>query len=148
MKEERQVMEIKTRDRISYFDARKKFRELVAPTFSRSYATVVNAVQKSTIGTQTDREVIKKTTESEKQLAKPDKALKPATKTNTSGADSLPKSKPKPTGVTPARREKTPSPGPSGSPQPESMEEDEAVSESEIARLRGLAKKQRRRIRR
>jgi hypothetical protein len=148
MKEERQVMEIKTRERISYFDARKKFRELVAPTFSRSYATVVNAVQKSTIGTQTDKEENLKAKEPVKQLAKPGKALKPAIKTNTSGADSSAKNKPKATGVTPTRREKTPSPGPSGSPQPESMEEDEAVSESEIIRIRGLAKKQRRRIKR
>jgi hypothetical protein len=148
VKEERQVMEIKTREKLSYFDARKKYRELVAPTFSRSFASVVTAVKKCSIGIQTEKACNEKPKAPIIQSAEPVKASKPALKTKTSGADSSMKNQPKTTGSTPGRREKTPSPGPSGPPQPESMEEDEALSESEVLRIRALAKKQKRRIKR
>jgi hypothetical protein len=147
MREERQVMEIKTKDRLSYFDARKKYRETVAPTFSRSFAAVVTAVTKSTAGTQTEFEEVK----SKAPVAisaKSGKATKPAAKTSSSGVDSSAMNQSKTAVSTSPRRGKTPSPGPSGPLQPESMEEDAALSESEILRIRALSKKQRRRIRR
>lgn len=77
MKEEKQIMEIRTREKVSYVEARKKYRETVAPTFTKSYAKTVNAVSKATIGTQTDTigDLNLKTS------SKPDKATKPAKQT-------------------------------------------------------------------
>lgn len=156
MMEEKKIMEIKTVEKLPYHEARKKYRTLIAPTFSRSYAAVADNsnIKKGSPNNEDKRkeEFInnKKTTQ-----AKPDKATKPATKTSTpqekitvSQGSSKKNSTPTTTGATQSRRGKSQSPGPSGSAtrsQPESMEEDEYISESEILRAKT---KERRRIKR
>ncbi|XP_046391565.1 uncharacterized protein LOC124159700 [Ischnura elegans] len=142
MLEDRKIMDIN----ITYFDARKKYRSITAPTFSKSFAKVVEStVTKALIGTQT--ETIPKNNTIEP--AKPDKASIPAAKHNSNAVGS-PKRNPtnQTTCVTQKKREVTPPPTTSGVSksklnQPESMEEDESLSETEILQAKKKTKKNR-----
>jgi hypothetical protein len=147
LKEERKIMEIKTLEKLPYTEARKKYRQQIAPTFSRSFAAIAaTPIKKCTTSTQTeaDESTDKNKTVSKEVLAKPGKALKPA-KTITTKVGSPKKTPPKTTGPASKRREKTPSPGPATnkSGPEESMEEDEIFSESEVLRIREKGRKHR-----
>jgi type II secretory pathway pseudopilin PulG len=165
MKDEKKIMEIKTVEKLPYSEARKKFRTLIAPTFSRSYASVVHNTKNGNIVSTVEKKTEEVTLENEKQ-AKQDKATKPASskqnnknnkkntppeKTDVSSDSSKkkPNSTPITNRATQSKRGNSQSPGPSGlatHSQPESMEEDdECISESEIIRARA---KEKRRIKR
>jgi hypothetical protein len=155
LKEEKKIMEIKTLDKLPYSDARKKYRQQIAPTFSRSFASITaTPIKKCSISTQTETDKLKDKPNDknlkmkEIALARPDKAMKPVKESNTSACPPK-KNPPKITGSMSPRREKTPSPGPSTNKKlgsEESMEDEECLSETEVLRLR--EKGRRRRIRR
>jgi hypothetical protein len=150
LKEEKRIMEIKTTEKLPYAEARKKYRQLIAPTFSRSFASVAaNPIKKFSVSTQTEADKQdnnnRKPRESEK--TKPEKATKPA-KVNITNTGPSKKNTPKTSKPTSPRREKTPSPGPSSNSNrdPEESMEEECLSETEVFRLR--EKGRRHRIRR
>jgi hypothetical protein len=153
MREEKKIIEIKTLEKLPYHEARKKYRTLIAPTFSRSYAAVVDSEKKNNPSTEDKKK--EETMPKNTKQAKPDKATKPATKKgtpleNNDASQGSSKKNPTPTttGATRSRRGKSQSPCPSGSAtrsHPESMDEDEYISESEIIRAKA---KEKRRIKR
>ncbi|KAG8236167.1 hypothetical protein J437_LFUL005274 [Ladona fulva] len=53
LQEEKKITEIKVIEKVSYADARKKYREKVSPTFSRSYAAVTT-IKRCSVSCQTD----------------------------------------------------------------------------------------------
>jgi hypothetical protein len=146
MTEERKIMEIKTIEKLTYFEARKKYRAQVAPTFSKSYAQVVHAPKSmATISTQTESVKTPQKTCEEKS-AEPAKANNPAQKNVINLGSSGKNPKKTTTGTTQTKRGKSQSPGPSGSApnsEPESMEEDEYLSESEILRAKAKGRRNR-----
>jgi hypothetical protein len=61
MKEEKKIVEIKTVEKLPYSEARKKFRMLIVPTFSRSYVAVVETPkpEKPSAGEKKREEIVK-----------------------------------------------------------------------------------------
>ena len=138
MVEERKIIEIKTLEKTTYLEARKKYRILSAQTFSRSFAAVASApVKKCTISTQTEPE-------KQKEVSK-----KINLNNSNNGKKNTPVISPKKSSKKTEKhvqREKTPSPGPSGKglePMQEDMNEDLCISDAEIERVRNKGRKSR-----
>jgi hypothetical protein len=151
LQEERKITEIKTNEKTTYFEARLKYRTLIAPTFSKSYAEKVATPKKMTsIATQTassptaySSQANEKKTAGQKVTNKIISDVPPMEVEIVSGGNSPKKSQPPKSGSLvksqATQREKTPSPGPSSKAPPpcmEEMEEDFQVDEEQLKTFR------------